>query len=162
MELEIDVSNLPLPKEINFNTAVGMLLKSNSSITVLKKEIFTKLRNRVKNEIFPLIETDFKLERKVSVNKGNVNQEDLSTIDQFIEDVEKMNLTLFGTQVIAEAFKKEIVRNECREPAQKVKHVIMEWFENYLVVLDGGIDKAVEAAMKIKHLAKCNIQKRCL
>ena len=102
MELEIDVSNLPLPKEINFNTAVGMLLKSNSSITVLKKEIFTKLRNRVKNEVFPLIETDFKLEREVSVNKGNVNQEDLSTIDHFIEDVEKIYLTFFGTQVIAE------------------------------------------------------------
>ena len=71
----------------------------------------------------------------------------------------KMNITRFGTQVIGVAFKKKIVRNECREPSQKVEHVVKEWFGNYLVVLDGGIDKAVEAAMKIKHLAKCNIQK---
>ena len=104
MELEIEINNLPLPKEFNFKTAVGMLLKSNSSIAVLKTEIFMKLKNRVKNDIFPLIKTDFKLERKVSVNNGNISQEDLSKIDQFIEDVEKMNLTLFGTQVIAEAF----------------------------------------------------------
>ena len=66
MELNLDTSVLPLPKEANFNATIGMLLRTNKSIHVLKTEIFVKVKNRVKI-ILPLIKSDFRLERKVSI-----------------------------------------------------------------------------------------------
>ena len=67
MELDLNTSRLPLPKDVNFDTAASLLLKSNKSILVLKKEILIKLKHRAKNVILPLIKSDFKLTRKVQL-----------------------------------------------------------------------------------------------
>ena len=55
MELDLNTSKLPLPKDAIFDNAVGILLKTNKSISVLKTEILIKLKHRVKNAIIPLI-----------------------------------------------------------------------------------------------------------
>ena len=61
--------------------------------------------------------------------------------------------------IIQEAFKKENIKNECRESPKVVEEAIMSWFNKYLLQLDKGIDQIVKEAMKTKHNKKCNIQK---
>jgi hypothetical protein len=58
MKLNIDMSNIPSPKEVNFKNVIGMLLRTNRSIFIMKTEIFMKIRMNVKNVIFLLIEND--------------------------------------------------------------------------------------------------------
>ena len=159
MELDLKTSRLPLPKDVNFDTAASLLLKSNKSILVLKKEILIKLKHRAKNVILPLIKSDFKLTRKVSIKDGEISDQDNGEIDKFLEDAQKMNLAGYGMNIIQEAFKKENIKNECRESPKVVEEAIMSWFNKYLLQLDKGIDQIVKEAMKTKHNEKCNIQK---
>ena len=159
MELDLNTSRLPLPKDVNFDTATSLLLKSNKSILVLKKEILIKLKNRAKNVILPLIKSDFMLARKVSIKDGEISDQDNGVIDKFLEDAQKMNLAGYGRNIIQEAFKKETIKNECKEPPKVVEEAIMSWFNKYLLQLDKGIDQIVKEAMKTKHNEKCKIQK---
>ena len=148
MELDLNTSRLPLPKDVNFDTATSLLLKSNKSILVLKKEILIKLKNRAKNVILPLIKSDFMLARKVSIKDGEISDQDNGVIDKFLEDAQKMNLAGYGRNIIQEAFKKETIKNECKEPPKVVEEAIMSWFNKYLLQLDKGIDQIVKEAMK--------------
>jgi hypothetical protein len=111
----------------------------------------------LKSEIF--IKTDFRQERKISIKNGLIDPENYKTIDEFLRDVKVADVGSYGKQVIADAFKMKHVLKECHEPFDKVMKAIQEWFKNYLKVLDGKIDGAVEVAMKERHKVKCNITK---
>ena len=99
------------------------------------------------------------MERKLSIKNGVITEEDEQVIDEFLEDVAKMNLHNFGIQTISKAFEKPCVRYECKDPIEEVKKDIITWFETYLATLDWNLDGAVEGAMKMKHSEKCKVVK---
>ena len=158
MDINIDCTSLPLPKEVNFRNEIKMLLKTNKSLTMLKTEIFVKISRRVVL-ILPLIKSDFKDARQITVKNGEISDDNICQIDKFVEEADKINLANFGKQVIKNAFEMTTVCNECRESPQIVKQTILGWFEKYLELLDDCIAKGIETAMKIKHKTKCEIKK---
>ena len=79
-----------------------MLLKTNGSLSVLKSEIFVKIKDRME-EILPLIKTDFSQERKISIKNGVIDHENDKTIDEFLRDVGS-----YGNQVIE-------ITNKCQD-----------------------------------------------
>ena len=100
MEFEIDTTSIALPKEAQFTNTIGMVLKTNGSLSVLKSEIFVKLKDRMK-EILPLIKMDFSQERKISIKNGVIDHENDKTIDEFLRDVKVADVGSYGKQVIA-------------------------------------------------------------
>ena len=158
MEIEIASSFLPLPREANFRNAIKMMMNTNHSMTILKNEIFVKLNRRVVL-ILPMIKSDFRDARKITVENGEITDGNLNQIDKFIKEAEMINLTKFGKQVIRAAFDNIAVCNECRENPQSVEKAIHGWFEKYLNMLDRGIAKGIETAMKNKHKNKCEMKK---
>ena len=144
MEFEIDTRSIALPKEALFTNTICMLLKTNGSLSVLKSEIFVKIKNRIK-EILPLIKVDFSQVRKISIKNGVIDAENDRTIDEFLHDVKVADVEGYGEQVIEDAFKMTHVLNECQEPFNKVLKAVQEWFKNYLKVLYRKIDVALEA-----------------
>ena len=139
MELEINTSQLNLPKEVHFKDVISMSLETTQSISVLKREIFNKIKDQVVM-IIPLVKKDFKLERKLSIKNGVITEEDEQVIDEFLEDVAKMDLHKFGIETISKAFEKPCVRYECKDPIEEVKKDIITWFETYLATLDWNLD----------------------
>ena len=135
MDIEIDSNFLPLPKEANFRSAVKIMMKTNQSMAKIKTEIFIKLNRRVML-ILPLIRSDFRDARKITVKNSEITDENLCQIVEFVNEAEKMNLAKFGKQVITAAFEMEAVRNECREAPQIVEKALDEWFEKYLCLLE--------------------------
>ena len=72
MEFEIDTTSIALPKEAQFTNTIGMILKTNGSLSVLKSEIFVKLKDRMK-EILPLIKMDVSQEFPMILNIDNIH-----------------------------------------------------------------------------------------
>ena len=159
MDFQLNILDLPLPKELQFQTAIGMLLKTNDSMHLMKTEIFQKIRTRIKDIILPIIFEDFQSTTKVSVKNGTISQNDLDQINLFLEKVQKMNILKFFNDVLEEAFYKEDTRNVCEASIDKVKDSIRNWFHNYLKIFDGKLKQALEKAMKIRHSSKCSIKK---
>jgi hypothetical protein len=73
-----------------------------------------------------------KLQRKVTIENGIVSQDVIGKIDNFLKDVEKMNLTTNVIQIIKEALEKDAVKNECKDPTEFVGNCIKKWFKEYL------------------------------
>ena len=111
MDLDINIGCLPLPKEAIFLKSTNLLLKTKKSEAILKIEILQKIKSRV---IFalPLIKSNFKSGREISIKNGEITSEDRDKIDKFLEDIEKVNIEKYGMNVIESAFKKENVTNE--------------------------------------------------
>ena len=158
MDFKLNHNLLPMPKEIHFQTAIGMLLKTNNSMHVMKTEIFQKIRIRMKDVILPIIINDFQSTTKVTVKDGIINPIDLDQIRTFLENVKNINITKFFTDVINGAFKNEAVINACEASIDKVKESIKEWFHYYLKKFDGSLNQAVEGAMKKRHSSKCSLK----
>ena len=113
MDLEIKLCNVPLPKEAIFSSAIWHLMRNNGSLSLFKREIFVKIRTRMK-EILPLIVSDFKAETNVTIKDGEISGEDSRKIDLFLGNVEKMNLLKFLNITLEEAFQKESIVKECK------------------------------------------------
>ena len=158
MELEINTRSLPLPSEIYLKNAISTLLQTNQSFSVMKKEIFDRIKIRMK-EIIPILQMDFKMVRKLSIKNGIITEEDGQEIDKFLQDVKKIDVVNYAKEVVNKAFMKIEVKNECIGSHEEVKMGIIQWFQNYLNFLDRKIDEAVEVAMQMKHVEKCKIEK---
>ena len=83
MELEINTRSLPLPSEIYLKNAISTLLQTNQSFSVMKKEIFDRIKIRMK-EIIPILQMDFKMVRKLSIKNGIITEEDGQEMDKFL------------------------------------------------------------------------------
>ena len=158
MALEINTFYLCMPKMKHFCSTISSMMKSNYGTMVMQHEVFDKIKTRV-SEIVPLLEMDFKMERKLEIKNGVITSLDNEKIDKFLTDAQKMNLLKYGKQVIEDAFKNPDVLKHCREPLAIIKNEVLSWFEKYLEVLDGTIDVAVIKAMNMKHEEKCKIPK---
>ena len=113
MDFKLNHNLLPMPKETHFQTAIGMLLKTNHSKHIMKTEIFQKIRIRMKDIILPIIIEDFQSTTKVTVKDGIINPIDMDQIRSFLENVENINITRFFTEVLNGAFENEAVKNAC-------------------------------------------------
>ena len=135
MDLDINIRCLPLPKEAIFLKSTNLLLKTKKSEAILKIEILQKIKSRVILAL-PLIKSDFKSGREISIKNGEITSEDRDKIDKFLEDIEKVNIEKYGMNVIESAFKKENVTNECKESSKMVETAVKDWFKKYLNLLD--------------------------
>ena len=104
MDFEIDTTSIALPKEALFTNRIGMLLKTNGSITVLKPDIFEKIKDRIK-EVLSLIKKDFQQERKKSIKNGVIDPEDDRSTDEFLCDVKVADNANYGKEVVENSFK---------------------------------------------------------
>ena len=135
MDLDINIRCLPLPKEAIFLKSTNLLLKTKKSEAILKIEILQKIKSRVILAL-PLIKSDFKSGREISIKNGEITSEDRAKIDKFLEDIEKVNIEKYGMNVIESVFKKENVTNECKEYSKMVETAVKDWFKKYLNLLD--------------------------
>ena len=158
MDFKLNHNLLPMPKETHFQTAIGMLLKTNHSKHIMKTEIFQKIRIRMKDIILPIIIKDFQSTTKVTVKDGTISPIDLDKIKTFLDNAKNINITKFFNEILNEAFKKEAVRNACEATIDKVKESIKTWFNNYLKMFDEKLKQAVEGAMKRCHSSKCSMK----
>ena len=99
------------------------------------------------------------MDRKLSIKNGIITEGDVQEIDNFLQDVKKMDVINFVKQVVNMAFMKNSVKDECLGTQDDVKKGIIQWFDKYLNVLDRKIYEAVEVAMQMKHVEKCKIEK---
>ena len=80
----------------------------------------------------PIVKNDFKNGREVSIHNGEITSEDVNQIEKFLADIEKVNIAKHGKNIIENAFKKEIIANECKASTEVVEVAVKQWFENYL------------------------------
>ena len=138
MDLDINIRCLPLPKEAIFLKSTNLLLKTKKSEAILKIEILQKIKRRVILAL-PLIKSDFKSGREISIKNGEITSEDRDKIDKFLEDIERVNIQKYGLNVIESAFKNEIVINECKESSKVVEITVVQIAGFWTIVVNDTI-----------------------
>ena len=74
-----------------------------------------------------------------------LSQLDEAKIEQFLDDVKKINLNKYFAEILEETFKTEEAQGYCKNnEVSIVISIIGTWFRSYLKIFNKGIGKSIE------------------